>query len=196
MGIDDGIKELIAVGASSDAPMTAGSGFQPRIRITHIQDCMADPNKIRVIAELSEDIGDFLPYLAALLPQAGYNHGGAFLSMPLEGRLITVYPQVVVLAKARDENDALEVLEWLRGRIAEAHDRREELVPCFERHRSPRLLDAYRLLPGGNCKRCGRPTCLALAALLVFGEARIAECPRLSEPEFARNRQLLLEWLG
>lgn len=82
------------------------------------------------------------------------------------------------------------------ARNSESHARRDELTPCFERHRSPRLLDAYRLLPGGNCKRCGKPTCLALAALLVFGEARISDCPRLSEPELARDRKALLEWLG
>ena len=181
---------------ASDAPTNLSDESRLEIRITHIQDCIADPNKIRVIAELSEDIRDTLPYLAALLPQAGYNHVAGFLSLVLEGRLITVYPQMVVLAKAVDESDALGVLEWLRARISEAHVRRGELVPCFERHRSPRLLDAYRLLPGGNCKRCGKPTCLALAALLVLGEARIEDCPRLSEPEFARNRLLLSEWLG
>lgn len=166
------------------------------IRVTHVLECLADPSKIRVIAELSCDVRDVLPHVAALLPQAGYNHDAAILTLVLDGRLITLYPQVVTLAKAADEDDAGATLEWLRMRINEAHARRGELVPCFERRRSLRLLDAYRLLPKSNCKRCGEATCMAFASRLVFGEARVSDCPRLGEEEFRRNRLLLDEWVG
>ena len=176
--------------------MTASEEFLREIRISHVMDCLADPNKIRVLAYFSRDVGEVLPYLAALLPQAGYNHEAGIMTLVREGRLLSVYPRTVVLAKALDEEDALAVLEWLKGKINEAYARRSELEPCFMRRRSPRLLDIYRLLPGGNCRRCGQATCLALAARLAFGEGHVRDCPRLSEPEFARNRALLVEWLG
>ncbi len=166
------------------------------VYVTHVLDCLADPTKIRVIAELSEDVQPVLPYLAALLPQAGYNHAAGILTLVLEGRLLTVYPRVVTLAKALDEDDAAGVLEWLRMRINEAAARQAELTPCLGRRRSPRILDVYKLLPGSNCRRCGEATCMALAGRLIFGEARLADCPRLGEAEFARNRALLAEWLG
>ncbi len=166
------------------------------IYITHVLDCLADPTKIRVIAELSDDVGCLLPYLAALLPQAGYNHAAGILTLLHGGRLLTVYPRVVTLAKALDEDDARDVLDWLKARIDEAEARRGELAPCLGRRRSPRILDVYRLLPGTNCRRCGEATCLALAARLIFGEAHLADCPSLQEAELARNRGLLAEWLG
>ncbi|MHB1415522.1 MAG: (Fe-S)-binding protein [Chloroflexota bacterium] len=166
------------------------------ISIAQVMDCLADPEKIRVVAEISCDVGEALPYLAALLPQAGYNHAAGILTMVREGRLLTVYPRIVTLAKALDEDDARAVLEWLRGRINDAWARRGELTPVRERRRTPRILDVYRLLPGGNCRRCGEATCMALAGRLIFGEARPADCPRLAEAVFARNRSLLVEWLG
>ena len=166
------------------------------IRITQIMDCLADPTKIRVVAALPGNIHDVLPYLAALLPTAGYSHAAGILTMVRQGRLLTVYPQTVTLAKAQDEEDAAAVLEWLRERINEAYARRDDLAPCFERRRVPRFLDVHRLLPGGNCGRCGEASCLALALRLAFGEARLGDCPRLLEAEFAHNRALLVEWLG
>ncbi|MHB1134197.1 MAG: (Fe-S)-binding protein [Chloroflexota bacterium] len=166
------------------------------IRIAQVLDCLADPNKIRVVAEVSCDVRQALPYLAALLPQAGYNHEAGLLTLVREGRLLTVYPQAVTLAKALDEDDARAVLEWLRDRINDAWRRRGELTPVLERRRAPRILDVYRLLPGGNCRACGEATCLALAGQMIFGKATLAQCPHLSEAKYARNRTLLGEWLG
>jgi len=176
--------------------LPASEEYLSGIRITRVMDCLADQTKIRVLATPARDLQEILPYLAALLPQAGYNHGAGILTLMREGRLITVYPQLVTLAKAADEDDAQAVLEWLWDRINEAHRQRSQLTPCLERRRMPRLLDVYRLLPGGNCRRCGEATCIAMAARLVFAEARLADCPRLAEPEFADNRTRLAEWLG
>jgi len=166
------------------------------IYITHVMDCLADPTKIRVIAELSEDVQPVLPYLAALLPRTGYNHAAGILTLLHGGRLLTVYARVVTLAKALDEEDAREVMEWLRERINEAEARRGELAPCLGRRRSPRILDVYKLLPATNCRRCGEYTCMALAARLIFGEAHPSACPRLGETGFELNRERLAEWLG
>ena len=189
---------------STSMPASRGSANEDRpesalvqsIRIIQVLDCLADPEKIRVVAELSDDIKDVMPYLATLLPRAGYNDEAAMLSLVREGRLITVYPHMITLAKALDEDDAREVLEWLRTLINEAHARRGELKPCVGRRHVPRILDIYRLLPGGNCRRCGEATCMAFAARLVVGEARLQACQRLTEEGFARNRTLLAEWLG
>jgi ArsR family metal-binding transcriptional regulator len=166
------------------------------VRISHVMDCLADPSKIRVLAYFSRDVGEALPYLAALLPQAGYHHEAGILTFVREGRMISIYPRTVMLAKALDEADAAAILEWLRGKINEGYARRAELTPCYERRRVPRFLDVYRLLPRGNCGRCGEVSCLAFAVRLAFGEAHIGGCPRLLETEFARNRSVLVEWLG
>lgn len=175
---------------SSDQELLRG------IRITHVLDCLADPSKIRVMAEFSDNVREALPYLAALLPKAGYNHAAGILTLAREGRLITVYPHMATIAKALDEEDAAATLAWLQSMINQAYGRRGELTPCLERRCSPRLLDVYQLLPRTNCKRCGYATCLAMATHLTNGEAHLADCPGLSEPDLARNRAILAEWLG
>jgi acetyl-CoA decarbonylase/synthase, CODH/ACS complex subunit gamma len=42
-------------------------------------------------------------------------------------------------------------------------------------------LDIFKLLPKTNCKKCGRPTCLAFAMALAQKKAKLEECPDVSE---------------
>ncbi|MFQ5862123.1 MAG: acetyl-CoA decarbonylase/synthase complex subunit gamma [Candidatus Brocadiales bacterium] len=42
-------------------------------------------------------------------------------------------------------------------------------------------LEIYKLLPKTNCKKCGRPTCLAFAMQLAQKKASLDECPDASE---------------
>jgi len=53
----------------------------------------------------------------------------------------------------------------------------------------------HKLLPKTDCKRCGKPTCLAFAIGLAKGKSRLEECPILDQPEFAANRQALAKLL-
>ncbi len=48
-----------------------------------------------------------------------------------------------------------------------------------------------RLLPGTNCKKCGKPTCLGFAFDLAKKKATIDGCPPLSLPEYLGDRQAL-----
>ena len=38
-------------------------------------------------------------------------------------------------------------------------------------------LDAYKLLPKTNCKKCGLPTCLAFAVAVMQGQKKLEQCP-------------------
>ncbi len=159
--------------------------------LTHILDCLADPAKIRVVAEASGNVADILPYLNALLPAASYAPGANTLTFRRGHRLITLYPHVVLIAKADDEQDALSILSWLQNLINSAYARRHEIIPCYDRRRTVGFLDVYRLLPGGNCKACGFPTCLAFAVALVDGDAVLRQCALLDEDHATRLADLL-----
>jgi len=52
-----------------------------------------------------------------------------------------------------------------------------------------------RLLPRTNCKKCGKPTCLAFAIELVRGKVCLEDCPLLDQPEYAADRQALAKLL-
>jgi ArsR family metal-binding transcriptional regulator len=49
-------------------------------KITRILPCLADPEKIRVIAEISNEIHDVFPYLNATLKGCIYNHAANTLT--------------------------------------------------------------------------------------------------------------------
>jgi acetyl-CoA decarbonylase/synthase, CODH/ACS complex subunit gamma len=42
-------------------------------------------------------------------------------------------------------------------------------------------LEIFKLLPKTNCKKCGKPTCLAFAMALAQKKAKLEECPDVSE---------------
>jgi len=52
-----------------------------------------------------------------------------------------------------------------------------------------------RLLPGTNCKECGKPTCLAFAFDLAKKRMTVGDCPLLGRPESAADRAALLKLL-
>ncbi len=52
-----------------------------------------------------------------------------------------------------------------------------------------------RLLPGTNCKKCGKPTCLAFAIDLAKKRMTVEGCPVLDQPEFAADRASLAKLL-
>ena len=56
-------------------------------------------------------------------------------------------------------------------------------------------LTLQRLLPRTNCKKCGKPTCLAFAIELVRGKVCLEDCPLLDQPEYAADRQALAKLL-
>jgi tetrahydromethanopterin S-methyltransferase subunit A len=56
-------------------------------------------------------------------------------------------------------------------------------------------LTLQKLLPKTNCKKCGKSTCLAFAIELAKGKMQLEDCPLLSEPEFAADRQALARLL-
>ena len=166
------------------------------VRVTSFLPCLADPEKLRVLAEFSDDVRDVLPYLNAILPRAVYNPLTYTLTLQKDGRLITLYPHVVAIAKIWDEEDAQATVHWLQDLINDTWQRRREIAPCHERRAALQPLEVYQLLPRTNCRRCGEHTCLAFAIRLIQGEVGLAECPVLMEGEYEGQQARLEELLG
>ena len=57
-------------------------------------------------------------------------------------------------------------------------------------------MEAWKYLPGTNCKECGEKTCLAFASLLLERKKKLEECPLLSEPKYAEKGKKLAELLA
>ncbi|MGQ9627127.1 MAG: (Fe-S)-binding protein [Anaerolineae bacterium] len=164
--------------------------------ITHVLDCIADPNKNRVIAELSDDISPIFPYLNAIIPNLMYNPGANMVTIRRGERILTFYPHVAVMAKVDGAEDAVAQLIWFKDLCNDTWRRRGEISPCYERRKLLGPLDVYRLLPKLNCKACGEATCMAFAFGLLLGDRHLSECSRLQEDAFFEGGQRLSELLG
>jgi tetrahydromethanopterin S-methyltransferase subunit A len=57
-------------------------------------------------------------------------------------------------------------------------------------------LTLHKLLPKTDCKQCGRKTCLAFAIDLAKGKCHLEDCPILTKPESAQDREALLKLLA
>ncbi|RCV63767.1 acetyl-CoA decarbonylase/synthase complex subunit gamma [Methanophagales archaeon] len=57
-------------------------------------------------------------------------------------------------------------------------------------------MDAWKYLPGTNCKECGEKTCLAFASLLLERQKKLEDCTPLLEPKYAAKAKELAELLA
>jgi DNA phosphorothioation-dependent restriction protein DptG len=164
-------------------------------QITRILPCLADPEKIRVIAEISDEIHEVFPYLNATLKGCIYNHPALTLTIKKDGKLFTLHAHHITLAKIEDEKEAEEILKWLKDLINKTYEKRDQIEPNYSKGEELRALDIFKLLPGTSCKRCGELTCLAFAVKLVGQEIEVANCTPLFSEEYQEKRKVLLELL-
>jgi ArsR family metal-binding transcriptional regulator len=164
-------------------------------KITRTLPCLADPEKIRVIAEISDEIHEVFPYLNATLKGCIYNHPALTLTIKKDGKLFTLHTRHITLAKIEDEKEAEEILGWLKNLINETYEERDRIEPNFSKGAELKALDIFRLLPGTSCKKCGEPTCLAFAVKLVGRDIEIIKCDPLFSEKYQEKRKVLLDLL-
>ena len=164
-------------------------------KITRILPCIADPEKIRVIAEVSDEIHEVFPYLNSVMKGCLYNHPALTLTIKKGPQFFTLHVRHITLAKVEDEGEAEEILRWLKDLINETYENRDRIEPNYSQGAELRALDIFKLLPRTNCKKCGEPTCLAFAVKLVGRETGIAECTPLFSGQFNEKKRVLCELL-
>ena len=164
-------------------------------KITRVLPCLADPEKIRVIAEVSGEIHEAFPYLNAILKGCIYNHPALTLTIKKDGKLLTLHAHHITLAKIEDENEADEILKWLHDLINETYEKRDQIEPNYSKGADLKALDIFKLLPGTNCKECSELTCLAFAVKLVGRDTEIARCDPLFSEKYQEKRNVLLDLL-
>jgi ArsR family metal-binding transcriptional regulator len=164
-------------------------------KITRVLPCLADPEKIRVIAEISGEIHEVFPYLNAILKGCIYNHPALTLTIKKDGKLFTLHAHHITLAKIEEEKEAEEILGWLKNLINETYEKRDQIEPNYSMAAELKALDLFKLLPGTSCKKCGELTCLAFAVKLAGQEIEIMKCIPLFSKEYQEKRKVLSELL-
>jgi len=164
-------------------------------KITRILPCLADPEKIRVVAEVSGEIYEAFPYLNATLKECLFNHPALTLTIKKGEKLITLHVNHITLTKIDDEKEAEVILNWVQDLVNETYQNRDNIQPDYTMKKELKPTDIIKLLPETNCKKCGFLTCLAFAFKLVRKQIEVEKCTPLFSDQFKDKRKVLLETL-
>jgi cysteine desulfurase family protein len=164
--------------------------FVKGYQILQAAPCFADARKVRVIASLTDDIGELFPYLNAVL-KGNYQQTEKSFTFSYEGSPVVLQPRQVILGKMESVEKAKEVVEQVIKLLNKVADSRDKIKPTTEPQvqLSPYLL--YKYLPKTNCKKCGEPTCLAFATAIIKGSREVEHCPELGDPSFAKEKETI-----
>lgn len=154
--------------------------------------CLADPDKIRIAAELTDDIGDVLPYLNTGFRGCIYNHNEQVLTLKKDGRQITFRPKEIAITKLENENKAREILDRLKDLINMTYDNRENIKPKLDSWLILTSLSLSGSLPGEKCEGCPGKDCYGFAQRLIEGKLYIMQCKPLFTSEFKEKREKVL----
>jgi ArsR family metal-binding transcriptional regulator len=146
---------------------------------------------LRCVAYLDENISDVLPYLNTVLNGHQYIKKPPSLTLKFNGKLITLYAKEIGINIVKDEDEADNILKWLKKEINDTWKRRKEIEPSFEVVKKPGVLNILKRLPKTNCQECGQPTCMVFAVLVTEGKKSPEDCPQLD----VKNKINLREYL-
>lgn len=155
-------------------------------------ECRREAESLHCIAHLEQDIAEVLPYLNAVLGGFQYTRDPPSVSFKVHGKLIAVHPAMICVNALRDETEGDKILEWLKGEINSAWERRAEIKPSFEGAPKPRVIEILKLLPKTNCRECGQSTCMVFATQVAEGGRGPEDCPPMTE----ENRKKLEAYLS
>ena len=148
------------------------------------------------IATFATDISPVFPYLNAELGGWDYDQRNQVVLLKLSaGKWITLQPFEIAIRGARDQEESLALLAWIKGQINDIYGRRGEITPRYTSQAGLKVLAILKLLPRTNCRACGYATCMAYAAALREGEISLNDCPAPQEETPREQRQQLQTYL-
>jgi len=155
--------------------------------------CVADLSRIRLIAHLSGNLAEALPYLNAEMPQGFFNANVPALTFMDGYRMVVLYSDRVTVAKADELVDAWRTLDSVRRLANSVWARRRCIEPSYVMRRKPPAIEIYKRLPGTNCQACGERTCLAFALRVWVAESKPSSCKPVFSGDYAHLKPALLE---
>ena len=154
--------------------------------------CNPNFQSVHCVAKLEQDISEALPYLNAALGGDNYVKFPPALTLRVHGKLITLHAREIFVNALNDEIEAEKILQWLKGEINDAWEKRGEIEPKFESRPAAKMIEILRLLPRTNCGKCGEATCTVFAVMATQGVKDQEDCPELTD----ENKVKLQEYLS
>ena len=151
--------------------------------------CAPGAGRWGVLVSLPEDISAVFPYLNAEFGNTSYDYENKTLIIRDLNQAYAFRPAEIRIARTEDPDHARQIAAELIEKVNRIWRERERITPAFKDKRPVAVIDIFKLLPKTNCRNCGYLTCLAYAADLRQGAARLEDCPALALPEYVDNRQ-------
>ncbi|MFC2033727.1 (Fe-S)-binding protein [Chloroflexota bacterium] len=143
------------------------------------------------LVTLPNDISAIFPYINAMGGKAIYDHSNRILILDEAGQKYAFRPRDIRIAGVGNLEDARKIAGEMVDRLNRLWQERDTITPDFTERRPPPVMNIFKLLPGTSCGHCGYSTCMAFAAALSRGAARLEDCPPLSQAESIENRDKL-----
>jgi ArsR family metal-binding transcriptional regulator len=166
--------------------------YEPRV---FRPPCDYGSEVVNASAEIAGDISPVFPYLNAIIPGAQYHAAARSLRFRWDGHLVMLHHDKLAISGFEDGDAAIEGLARLQRLINETWERRAEIEPSHVERKRLTPTQIFQLLPRTNCRECGQPSCFVFASRVVVGEAGIAECTPLAQPQYAGQMAQLLRLL-
>ena len=157
--------------------------------------CLADLERIRIEAELTDDISEVLPYLNATFRQSVYNKDAQNLTLKKDGRQITFHGKKIAITKLEDENAARDILDELRDLINRTYSNRGDIQPKYDNWLVLTPLSLSSSLPGEKCEDCPAEGCYDFAEKLINGDICVVHCSPLFTSRFQKKRERVMSLL-
>ena len=153
--------------------------------------CEPGAERYAAKARLTVDISEVLPYLNATLRGAVYLPEAQALTWKKGGHNIAFHAYEIATSNVDDREGAEKELKGLVDLVNRTWERRTEITPDTTTRQRPMPMAIYKLLPNTNCRQCGEQTCYIFALRLSTSQKVLADCPPLSEPQYAQKRVAL-----
>lgn len=166
--------------------------------VSEIKPCLADNDKVRIIAEFDVDLTSILEILFLHLKNANYSRNLACVTTKRAGQSTTVFGSGrVAMTYLRDEQEAIDNLKTLSDIFSRAFAYLRLNGPVspnlVEGKENLNALQIHKLLPQTDCGDCNESGCFAFATLLMNGERDINDCGPLKLRENADRREDLVK---
>lgn len=155
-------------------------------------DCSAKAGCMQCLAHLDEDISQVLPFLNAALSGCQYLTDPVSVMFKIRDKVVVVHPDRITINMVADDAEADQILEWLKGKINEAWERREEIEPRFQAAPRMNVVEILRILGDADCRACGEPSCVAYAVQIAQRRSTPDGCSTIPE----ESRKELEEYIG
>jgi ArsR family metal-binding transcriptional regulator len=153
--------------------------------------CEPGAERYAARARLTADISEILPYLNTTLRGAIYLPEASALTWKKGGHNIAFHAYEIATSNVEDREGAEKELKGLIDLVNRIWERRAEITPDHSTRQRPTPMAIYKLLPNTNCKRCGEPTCFSFSLKLTAAQKKLADCPPLSEIQYAEKLSAL-----